>query len=482
MRSPGSRRSSSALWVAVRIAPAGGQQAQRREIAGLLAERVEERPREGVAHDGERLDALALDRVPDVVGVETLRVRLHDDRAAHVPHAEGHPVGRAVHERRCRKRPRAGPRARAGHQRLEARRHAARCEGREEDVLLAPQHALRHAGGAARVEHVEIVRREAPRRRRLRRGEGRLVVESAGQQRLAGFVRHLQPERELRELAADAREERGEARVIDHRPGLRVPKQVEQLLVHVAPVDVEGHGARLEGAEHALEILVPVVEIEGDVVLPGLVPGEAGALAAAAEPVAAQHVGEAPRAVRDLRPAEAPLAEHQALALGHRLGDGLVERGEIQHGERMLPEREAEVPEREGGPAGRALGGAPAAEAPVGPLGAAAAPRAPPRLPGARPAAPRRRRARRPAPPGPRRRRRSGSLARARARTTGAPRRRRRRRRAGSRRRGGSPRSPGSSPRAPAPRTSDRRGTPRRGAGTRDVRRDSARACRRGRR
>ena len=46
--------------------------------------------------------------------------------------------------------------------------HVPATERRHEDVVLAPQHALRHPGGAPGVEHVEVVGRRLDRRR-LRR-------------------------------------------------------------------------------------------------------------------------------------------------------------------------------------------------------------------------------------------------------------------------------------------------------------------------
>jgi hypothetical protein len=47
--------------------------------------------------------------------------------------------------------------------------------------------------------------------------------------------------------------------------GAAVDEHVAQLVGDVAVVDVDGGGAGLGGTEQALEVLVAVVEVEGDV-------------------------------------------------------------------------------------------------------------------------------------------------------------------------------------------------------------------------
>ena len=321
---------------------ARGEQLEGGEIVAALAQLIRERPAEGIAHDRERVDLLALDRRPDVVRVEVARLALHHDRAADVPHVEGHPVRRAVHEGRSRERPDPA-RLRALDDLLE-RAGIAGVERGAQDVFLPPEHALGHAGGAARVEHVEVVGREVGAGRPgLGRGERLLVVEGSGQERLARAVLHLEPEPHLREAAADAREDRREARVEDDRARVGVVEEVLELLVDVAVVHVQGDAARLERADHPLEILVSVVEIERDVRLPGLPVAQLAARRAAAQPRAPQHAREPPRAIRELRPAEPAVAEDQALALRDRRGDRLVDRGQVEHravseeGEPRLP-------------------------------------------------------------------------------------------------------------------------------------------------
>jgi hypothetical protein len=62
-----------------------------------------------------------------------------------------------------------------------------------ENVSLAPKGALGHTGGAAGVEDVEIiVRRLGVERVGRGYGQGRLIVECPGEQRVPGTVIHLE--------------------------------------------------------------------------------------------------------------------------------------------------------------------------------------------------------------------------------------------------------------------------------------------------
>ena len=239
------------------------------------------------------------------------------------------PVGGAVHERRRGQRADVAS-LRVRHD-LFDRIHRLRVERGAEDVLLSPQYALGHTRGPARVQRVEIVGREPLRRVGLGPLERRLVVERTRHQAFAGLVAHLDPQLHLRHAIADSRERRCEPGVEHDRLRLRVAKEVDELLLDVAVVHVDRHAARLERAEHALQILVAVVEVERDVVLARLPVLEGGAIRMAAEPVPAQNVGQTARAIRGVPPREASIAKDEALALGIALGDGLVNGGEIQH-------------------------------------------------------------------------------------------------------------------------------------------------------
>ncbi len=246
---------------------------------------------------------------------------------------ERRPVAGAVHEGRCGERAVQVAVGGARHHLVDGRDRLlagnASAHGGEEDVRLAPQHALRHAGRAAGVDHVEVVVARAQRERRVAaRRQGVLVVARARQQRLAAAVGDLEQEHRRRQLRQDPRQHRREARVVDERAHAGVAQQVDELVLDVAIVDVEGDGARLRAADHRLEVLVAVVEIETDVILAGLPGRERGALAMAAEPRVGEQVREPPTADRELAPGQTSARGDDGLALGDRGGDGFVQIGE----------------------------------------------------------------------------------------------------------------------------------------------------------
>ena len=80
----------------------------------------------------------------------------------------------------------------------------------------------------------------------------------------------------------------------DDRRRLRIAQQVQQFARDVAVVDVERGDPRLERAEHALEVLVAVVEVDREVVLARLVSLELRPLDAASEALVDEVVREPP--------------------------------------------------------------------------------------------------------------------------------------------------------------------------------------------
>ena len=132
------------------------------QVVTLLVQLHDQGAQDSVAHDGHGVGSLALDGPPHIVGVNPARVVGEDDRRPLGHEHEGGPLCRTVHE---------------GRQEEEAERHALgqalgdaliagddlpgphlpTTHGRHEDVVLAPQHTLGHAGGAARVEDVQVV-------------------------------------------------------------------------------------------------------------------------------------------------------------------------------------------------------------------------------------------------------------------------------------------------------------------------------------
>ena len=123
---------------------------------------------------------------------------LDDDRAARDPARQGVPVRRAVHERGSRQG--SHPTGRGLDELVErvvlGAVTAPHTERGNQEVRLAPHGPLRHAGGTARVAEVHVVARPGRHERRrqvgIGRGQGRLVVERAGQQAVARAVGDLQ--------------------------------------------------------------------------------------------------------------------------------------------------------------------------------------------------------------------------------------------------------------------------------------------------
>ena len=119
--------------------------------------------------------------------------------------------------------------------------------------------------------------------------------------------------------------------MVDHRPGIGVFKEIEELLLHVAIIDIEGDTARLEGTEHPLKVFIAIVEIERDMVLSGLPALEAGSLSATAQVVRPQYIRKPPRAIGHLGPTETAVPEDNALAFRNDFGNGFVNQGEVHH-------------------------------------------------------------------------------------------------------------------------------------------------------
>ncbi len=135
--------------------------------------------------------------------------------------------------------------------------------------------------------------------------------------------------RSARQLGEHLGERRRELRVHDDRRRPGVVEQVAQLLGDVAVVDVERGDAGLQAAEHRLEVLVAVVQVDGEVVLAGLVAGKVGPLGVAAEPGADEVVGQPVGALGDVGPGQPAVAEHEALGVGAQGGDAVEHRAEI---------------------------------------------------------------------------------------------------------------------------------------------------------
>ncbi len=155
----------------------------------------------------------------------------------------------------------------------------------------------------------------------------------AGHGGVARLVAHLQQKTEARQPRQDPHERRGEARMVDERRRVGIVEQIDELVLDVPVVDVERGDPGLERPEHRFEVLRTVVEVDPEMVLAGLPIGEGGALAAAPEAAGEQEVRETAAALGDVRPAETPIAMHDAFAVGKRSGERFVDGGEVErHG------------------------------------------------------------------------------------------------------------------------------------------------------
>ena len=89
----------------------------------------------------------------------------------------------------------------------------------------------------------------------------------------------------------------------------------------------------MSDAEHRLEVLVAVVEVDRQVVLAALVVGERRPLDMAAEATVEQVVRQPPGALGDVGPAQTAVAEHEALRVGTCLADRFQDLGKAEFGD-----------------------------------------------------------------------------------------------------------------------------------------------------
>ena len=137
-----------------------------------------------------------------------------------------------------------------------------------EEIVLAPHHALGHAGRAARVEHDRGRRRcgptvRAPARWRTWR-RPRTAWPNRGR---APSRRRPRASRDAGHPVEDALDAVGEGPVEHHGDGVGVLPQVAQLVVAVAVVGVDRDEPDLDRGEGGLQVLGRVVEVDGHLVL-----------------------------------------------------------------------------------------------------------------------------------------------------------------------------------------------------------------------
>jgi hypothetical protein len=135
-----------------------------------------------------------------------------------------------------------------------------------------------------------------------------LVGQGAGQRRPA--VVHLDPELHPGRALPHAFDAVAEARVEDERLGVGVVQQVEQLVVEVAVVDVDGHAAELHAGELGFHVLVRVPEVEAD-------------LGVAPEARTRERGGQPRRPLLVLAPGTTQRSGDHGLPVADGVGDGL---------------------------------------------------------------------------------------------------------------------------------------------------------------
>ena len=193
--------------------------------------------------------------------------------------------------------------------------HASVNEPREE-VVLAPHDTLGHPGGAAGVEHVEVVAAAAPRREHAPDGGlDRILVGGGPVGTRSRAVVDPQPSLDAGHPIEDSFDVVGECAVEDDRHRVGVLPQVAQLVVAVAVVGVDGDQANLHGGEGGLDVLGRVVQVDRHLVLLG-------------DPQVEQELRDAVGPTIELVPRDVadPLGHSDGvgLDLGHRLPDVCV--------------------------------------------------------------------------------------------------------------------------------------------------------------
>ena len=130
---------------------------ERGEVSRATRQLVHQGTSERVADQQQVVDPLAFHDAKDIRRIEAAHFVLNHHRATGVERLERHPMPRPMHEGRRRQVPPMGGFG-AGDILPQALQHraigAAGTQRRDQDVRVAPEHTLGHAGGAARVQHV----------------------------------------------------------------------------------------------------------------------------------------------------------------------------------------------------------------------------------------------------------------------------------------------------------------------------------------
>ena len=130
---------------------------ERGEVPRTARQLVHQGTGERIANQQQVVDPLPFHDVKHIRRVEAAHFVLNHHRAARVERLKRHPMPRPMHEGRCRQVSPMGGLG-AGDILPQALQHRAigapGAQRRDQDVRVAPEHTLGHAGGAARVQHV----------------------------------------------------------------------------------------------------------------------------------------------------------------------------------------------------------------------------------------------------------------------------------------------------------------------------------------
>ena len=246
------------------------------------------------------------------------------DRPAEEQRLERRELTRPVHQRGRRKVDRdqaglvhlQGTRTGAGRAvgHVDAEEGVRQRRERGEEILVAPNHGLRHSGGAAGVQEDEIVTRALDPLHRLVCRDEVLVAERAVDERRAVVDLHGGPHLQL---GVPHSVHPFPERTVKHdHLGVGVLEEVRELVRGVAVVHVGGDGPQLEGGEQRLEVLVRVIEIERD-------------LRVGPQAERTEGPRQPRRPLVELPPGAPPLALDERRVVRDRVGHGLEHRPEV---------------------------------------------------------------------------------------------------------------------------------------------------------
>ena len=303
---------------------AGGHDEQRGQVpaAGVFGQGFDQRAGHGVAGDHDRRHPVGLDGVKHRLCAEVADEH-HGVALEEKPQRA--PLGGAVHQRRGVQRHHwrvgcsglVGQFLSVGDPFVGVGVHPA--AERIEHVLVAPHHPLGHAGGAAGVEHVEVVARAFQLwtfgtgvgdrlRPRHRTHSGRVGVAAVLDHHEVPQAGHASGYR------LDAVEV---GPVVDEGDQVGVVEQVGQLVFDVAEVDVDRHTAHFERRHHGDQPLDGVLGVDADVV-------------AGADALGEQVIGHFVGLGVELGEGQRGVAAHHRRPVGHRVDGAFEQVGDVE--------------------------------------------------------------------------------------------------------------------------------------------------------